>query len=161
MSLEVRIIPILTDNYVFVLRSADEVVIVDPGDHKPVIQKLNEWNWRPSKILNTHHHWDHTDGNIALKNTYGLDVYCSDYDKHRIPGADHFLSEGQILNIGDTQCEIFYLPGHTLGHIAYYFANEKCLFVGDTLFSLGCGKLFEGTFAQLFHSLKRLTQLPL
>ncbi|MCB0391036.1 MAG: hydroxyacylglutathione hydrolase [Bdellovibrionales bacterium] len=160
MSLNVSLIPILTDNYVFIIESANQIAIIDPGDFESVDSYLVNKNWFPDYIFNTHHHWDHVDGNLQLQSKYNLKIYCSKYDKNRIPGANSFLTEGDQIQFGNTFCEIINLPGHTLGHIAYYFKKENILFVGDTLFSMGCGRLFEGSHEQLFDSLKKISSLP-
>ncbi|MCB9024858.1 MAG: hydroxyacylglutathione hydrolase [Bdellovibrionaceae bacterium] len=160
MSLNVHSIPIFNDNYVFILQSEKDVALVDPGDFLSVNRAIIQLSLKPNFIFNTHHHWDHTDGNLSFKNAYDLKIYSSKYDMVRIPGVDIGLVDGQKIYFGDTFCEILFLPGHTLGHIAFYFPQESCLFSGDTLFSLGCGRLFEGTYIQMYQSLKRIQKLP-
>lgn len=160
MSLKVHILPIFSDNYVFIIQSGKDVALVDPGEYHIVNKKLEALSLKPQYILNTHHHWDHVNGNEELKERYGLEIFCSQWDMDRIPGADTALNEGQRLRLGETHCEIFYIPGHTLGHIAYYFPEESILFCGDTLFSLGCGRLFEGTYEQMYESLRKIKSLP-
>lgn len=160
MSLNIHIIPILNDNYVFILQSKHDVALVDPGAFLPVNEALLKLSLKPDFIFNTHHHADHVDGNIAFKEAYNLKIFSSNYDKMRIPGADEGLNDGQKIIFGDTYCDVLFLPGHTLGHIAYHFPLESCLFSGDTLFSLGCGRLFEGSYKQMYDSLIRLQKLP-
>ena len=111
-------------------------------------------------ILNTHHHADHIDGNIELKKKYNSKILGFNNDKHRIPGIDILLKENQNQKIGDLSFNVIYIPGHTKGHIAFYFEKEKVAFTGDTLFSLGCGRVFEGTHRDMFNSLNKLKKLP-
>lgn len=112
-----------------------------------------------SKKFSTHHHWDHTGGNLQLKKQGGVKVYGADSDKDRIPGIDVALTPGETLAFGKTSCKIIDVGGHTTGHIAYHFDNEKVVFVGDSLFALGCGKMFEGTPTMFWSSLERLRTL--
>ncbi len=160
MSLKVTLFPILEDNYVFIAESGGEIAIVDPGDAKPVTHALSKLTATPKIILNTHHHIDHVGGNLELKNKYNLKIYASEYDKDRIPGADELLSGGETIPLGNTSCEVISVPGHTQGHLAYYFKEDQVLFVGDTLFSLGCGRLKEGTPEQMLESLMKIAGLP-
>ncbi len=160
MSLKVDVIPSLKDNYIFVLNSGSQFAIVDPGEVKPVVDHFSSLiNRRPQFIFNTHHHEDHTAANLELKDLYRLEIYSSKYDKDRIPGVDKTLKSGDKIIFGDTHCQVLEIPGHTLGHIAYHFPLEKILFCGDTLFSLGCGRLFEGSPQQMLESLKLIKSL--
>lgn len=162
MTLEILQIPARSDNYIYLLHHAGsgETAVVDPADAEPVLHVLTERRWRLTHILNTHHHGDHTGGNRVLKAITGCQVYGYGPDAARIPAIDSHLQDEDRVQIGDAQAEVLFIPGHTLGHIAYYFAAEKLLFCGDTLFSMGCGRLFEGTAAQMHHSLSRLAALP-
>ena len=161
-------IPVLSDNYVFVLFDEDKKIaaVVDPAVAEPVLECLRELDAELIAIFNTHHHWDHVGGNKALlKHFPNLCVYGGIEDKNRIPGQQVFLQEGDTVKFGDRVGEVFFVPGHTRAHIAYYFPpiNETEtgeLFCGDTLFAGGCGRLFEGTPSQMVNSLSKLRALP-
>lgn len=160
-------IPIFSDNYVFLLHDVDRQIaaVVDPGDAKPVLSKLEELDVELVAIFNTHHHWDHVNGNLEVLQRFpNAIVYAGRYDRGRIPGQQVELEAGDRVKFGDREAEIFFLPGHTRGHIAYYFppvADEAGeLFCGDVLFSAGCGRLKEGTPAQMLNSLKQIRALP-
>lgn len=160
--LEVSQIPALHDNYIYYLNDTEtsETAIIDPAEAEPVITFLNQRNSKLTYILNTHHHWDHTAGNLEIKRATGCRIVGFSEDAHRLPGIDIKLKDGDTFRLGKSTAKVIFIPGHTLGHIAYYFASGKALFCGDTLFSLGCGKLFEGTATQMFTSLSRLKSLP-
>ena len=162
MALEIVPVPALADNYVYLLREPESglVAAVDPSQAKPVFDALAARNWRLTHILNSHHHWDHTDGNLELKEKTGATVVGPKADEARIPGIDVALKEGETFTFGNETAQIFDIPGHTRGHIAFYFPESKALFSGDTLFSLGCGRLFEGTPGQMWASLSKLKRLP-
>lgn len=155
-------IPALNDNFIFILidEKTNEAAVVDPSESESVIQFLNKYDLNLTKILNTHHHNDHVAGNRELVKKYpNAEVYAGSHDKGRIPCQKYFLNQGDNIRFADEKAVIYYLPGHTIGHIAYHFKlrnNEHHLFIGDTLFAGGCGKLFEGTFLQMFTSLKFL-----
>lgn len=164
MTLHIHFIDMLhvQDNYNFLLHDDVENVtaIVDPSEGRGVLAALKEKGWTLDYILNTHHHWDHTDGNIEVKEATGARVIGFAGDKARIPGIDIVAEEGQTIAIGEAQAEILFLPGHTTGHIAYYFEREKALFCGDAVFCMGCGRMFEGTPKQFFESLSKVAALP-
>ncbi len=161
-------IPALHDNYIFLLHdvNSNTSVVVDPGESYPVLQKLRQLGSSLTAIWNTHHHGDHVGGNQDLIAAFpDLVVYASAMDKGRIPGQQVFLQEGDRLTFGDRTAEVMFVPGHTRGHIAYYFAPVSAdqpgdLFSGDVIFSGGCGRLFEGTASQAVASIARLRQLP-
>ena len=111
-------------------------------------------------ILNTHHHADHVNGNLELKKKYNSKILGFSQDKRRIPGIDILLEENQKQKIGNLEFEVIFIPGHTKGHIAFFFSKEKIAFTGDTLFSLGCGRVFEGTHEEMFYSLNKIKNLP-
>lgn len=161
MGLEYLQIPIFEDNYIYVLHSSETnfTAVVDPGLAEPVIQLLEKNNWHLNAILNTHHHWDHTDGNEQLKQKYNCTIYAHENDKQRVPHWTKTVNDGDIFQLGPSQVQVLATPGHTLGHICYYFTDEKFLFCGDTLFSMGCGRLFEGSHEQMQQSLKRIRAL--
>ena len=160
--LEIVQIPVLNDNYLYLLHDADtdSTAIVDPAVDEPVINELEKRGWMLTHIINTHHHWDHTGANLALKEKYGLQIIGPKAEAERIPGLDHAVGEGDIINIGNSCAEVFDTPGHTNGHIVYYFAKAKALFAGDTIFAMGCGRLFEGTPKQMWDSLQKVMALP-
>ena len=132
--------------------------MVDPSEAKPVKEALGDKGL--DKILNTHHHWDHTDGNKELKEAYGAEVIGSGYDADRVPCIDTEVKEGDKVKVGECEGEVIFVPGHTRGHIAFYFAGSDALFCGDTLFAGGCGRVFEGTNKQMHESLEKLKALP-
>lgn len=160
--LEIVQIPVLTDNYVYLVREATAgvVAVVDPAVAEPVLAVLDARGWRLTHILNTHHHGDHVGGNLALKSATGCTVVGPGADRARIPGIDVEVGDGDVYRFGEASAQVFFVPGHTSGHIAYWFAESEALFVGDTIFALGCGRLFEGTPAQMWSSLERLRGLP-
>jgi len=160
--LEVELLPVLNDNYIYLLHDSDsgDTAIVDPALAEPVLAILNQRGWRLSYVLNTHHHHDHVGGNLQLKQATGCKVVGFVGDQQRIPGLDIAVSDGDSRQWGGQHCQIIATPGHTLGHIVYYFADAHALFCGDTLFSLGCGRLFEGNAEQMWQSLQRLMALP-
>ena len=161
-SLQVFQLPVLQDNYIYIIHNEDaqKTAVVDPALSEPVELFLKEKNWKLDFIFNTHHHWDHTGGNLELKEKWNCKVLGFKKDAHRIPGIDQQLQEGEEFTFGKSLCRILFLPGHTLGHIAYCFLEEKKLFIGDTLFAMGCGRLFEGSPQQMFSSLKQVKSLP-
>ncbi len=160
--IDVHILSALQDNYIYILRdeAAQLTAAIDPSESKPVTDFLSKKNWSLDLILNTHHHPDHVGGNIELKNKFNCPVYSSSYDLKRIPGATHSLKHENKLTFGASTFQIFEVPGHTLGAIAFYSKQDKLLFTGDTLFTLGCGRLFEGSAGELYTSLKKLAELP-
>ena len=160
MSLKVYTIPALQDNYVYVLKNETHIAVVDPSEAAPVIKFLQAREWALDFIFNTHHHFDHTGGNRGLKKIWSCEVVGFKGDSHRIPEVDKMLQDGEVFSFGKTLLEVIFIPGHTLGHIAFYLPWEKYLFCGDTLFGMGCGRLFEGSFKQMHSSLGKLKQLP-
>ena len=161
MSLQVTIIPCRTDNYSYMcIDSENNAFVVDPSEFLPVDIFIKENNLNLKYILNTHHHFDHIGGNIELKEKYDAKIVGSKIDKERIPGIDICLKEGEFFEFNGHKAEIIDIPGHTLGHIAFYIQSENIVFTGDTLFSLGCGRIFEGTPEMMFESLNKLKNLP-
>ena len=160
--LDIRIIKCLSDNYSYLIRDkkTNLVGIVDPSEFNPVDLEISKTYKKLDFILNTHHHNDHVGGNIDLKEKYNSKIICSIYDQKRIPGADIKKNDGDKFSLGETNFKIIHIPGHTLGHIAFYSEEASTIFTGDTLFSLGCGRIFEGTFEQMFESLKKIQNLP-
>ena len=162
VNLQVFQIPVLLDNYIYLLqdKNTGKTAVVDPALASPVENFLKEKNYSLDFILNTHHHPDHVGGNRQLKQKTQCEVVGFAEDAHRIPGISRFVKEGEELSLGPFLFRVLFLPGHTLGHIAYWFFKEKKLFVGDTLFAMGCGRLFEGTPKQMFKSLNQIKKLP-
>ena len=160
--MQIALVPLLTDNYGYLLHdpASGETGIVDPSEAAPVLAAARERGWRLTHILNTHHHHDHTGGNLALKQATGAAIVGPAPDRARIPGIDIALDEGETFRLGGAAAEILFIPGHTRGHIAFHFGGEKAVFCGDTLFSLGCGRMFEGTAPMMWASLDKLRRLP-
>jgi hydroxyacylglutathione hydrolase len=133
---------------------------VDPSEAKPIINFVENNNINLKYILNTHHHFDHVGGNSELKKKYNAKVIGFEGDKDRIPEIDTLVDDLKIWKRDNFEAKIYHIPGHTSGHIAFHFFKEKKIFTGDTLFSLGCGRIFEGTYDQMFNSLKKIKTLP-
>jgi len=162
MSVKVQIVPALNDNYIYLIIADDgqHVGVVDPGDGAATLKALEHANLTPTHIFNTHHHSDHTAGNQALKERFQAPVIGPADEAQRIPDMDQSVREGDVLDFGGSRVEIIATPGHTKGHIAFHFPDDAIAFVGDTLFVMGCGRLFEGDAAQMWHSLSKLRALP-
>jgi hydroxyacylglutathione hydrolase len=160
--LEVVAVPAFADNYLWLVHdpASGETAVVDPGDPGPILAEADRRGWRITKILNTHWHPDHTGGNLAVKEATGAEIWGPAGENGRVPGLDHALNEGDQIAIGAHPAEVWEVPGHTLGHIAYVFGGDGMAFVGDTLFAMGCGRLFEGSPDQMHRSLERLAELP-
>ena len=160
--MKVTPIPCLTDNYAYVINDDNSKIVgvVDPSEAQPVIDFLKKKNLKLNYILNTHHHFDHIGGNTELKKIYDARVVGFVGDKHRIPGIDIALEDNEKWTFGNSPVKILHIPGHTLGHICFFIENEKIAFTGDTLFSLGCGKIFEGSHKQMLASLNKIKKLP-
>lgn len=160
--LEIVQIPVLSDNYIYLLHDAlsSETAVVDPALAEPVLNILQQRSWSLTYLLNTHHHWDHVGGNEELKQKTGCTIFGPKTDQHRIPAIDVTLSENDTVSLGSHSARIIETPGHTHGHIVYHFNQDNALFCGDTLFVMGCGRLFEGTALQMYDSLSKLKQLP-
>ena len=154
-------IPCLKDNYAYIINDEHSkmVGVVDPSESLPIIEFLEKKNLKLNYILNTHHHFDHVGGNNDLKKKYNAKVVGYVGDKDRIPCIDIALSDNEKWFFGNSKVKIIFIPGHTLGHICFFFESEKVAFTGDTLFSLGCGKIFEGSHKQMLASLNRLKNL--
>ena len=160
--MQISPIPCLTDNYAYLIHDniSKTVGVVDPSEASPVINFLEKKNLKLNYILNTHHHFDHIGGNIELKKKYGAKIIGFEGDKHRIPGIDITIRDNEKWTFGSSKIKILHIPGHTLGHICFFFEKEKIAFTGDTLFSLGCGRIFEGSHKQMLSSLNKIKQLP-
>ena len=160
--MRIEIIPCLQDNYSYLIidENNNSACVIDPSEADPIINFVENNNIKLQYILNTHHHFDHIGGNKELKKKFGSTVLGFKEDSHRIPEIDILLEDNQIWKAQNFIAKIIHIPGHTLGHICFYFFNEKLIFTGDTLFSLGCGRIFEGTYKQMFDSLNKIKSLP-
>lgn len=147
-------------SYLLIDKKTGISAIIDPSEPAPIIQKCRERGIKPNYILNTHHHFDHTDGNLELKQLYGAKIVGNLADKHRIPGIDITVEPGKTFALGDSIAEIIDVSAHTQGHILWYFKKDKALFTGDTLFNLCVGGLFEGTPEEMFEALTKIRSLP-
>lgn len=156
-------VPALSDNYIFLLHDPQtgSAAVVDPAEAEPVLRQLQQLGAKLVAIFNTHHHGDHVGGNRQLLQHYPqATVYGGATDRGRIPGQQVELSAGDTVSFAQESAQILFVPGHTRGHIAYYFPQSGHLFCGDTLFAGGCGRLFEGTPEQMVNSLSQLRDLP-
>jgi hydroxyacylglutathione hydrolase len=160
--IEIRQVPCLADNYGYLVHCPGTALTaaIDTPDAGAIDAALADEGWRLSHILNTHWHPDHAGGNLVLKRRWGATVIGPRGEADKIPGLDLRVGEGDIVELGGLSAHVLDVPGHTAGHIAYWFEAESVAFVGDTLFALGCGRLFEGTAPQMWRSLEKLLALP-
>lgn len=157
---KVDIIPILSDNYCYVVQNGDQTAVIDPGEASTVIAFLEQNNITPDFIFITHHHFDHVDGVKALKEKYNCKVIVPKKEANKIAFYDQAVTEDSTLSLDTEKINIIETPGHTLDHICYHFTQSNLLFCGDTLFSMGCGRLFEGTADDMYKSFEKLKTLP-
>ena len=160
--IEIIQIPLLSDNYSYIIRDKKTNIsgCIDPSVAKDVVNVLQNRGIYLNFILNTHHHHDHVGGNKELKEIYNCKIVGSYDDQNRIPGIDIKLKDGEEFNIGESVFKVIDTPGHTIGHVCFYFKNQHFLFCGDTIFSLGCGRLFEGSYEQMTESILKIRSLP-
>ncbi|MGP1284160.1 MAG: hydroxyacylglutathione hydrolase [Parasphingopyxis sp.] len=160
--IEIVRIPVLSDNYVWLVHEPDsaETMVVDPAVADPVLAEAERRGWSITQIWNTHWHPDHTGGNEAIKAATGCTITGPEAEQARIPTLDRTVKEGDTVKLGDVVAEVIDVPAHTAGHIAYHLPDEKAAFVGDTLFAMGCGRLFEGTAEQMYANMRKLEALP-
>jgi hydroxyacylglutathione hydrolase len=160
--LTILTLPVLNDNYIYLVHDpvSGETAVVDPTVAQPVMEILDQKSWSLTYILNTHHHSDHVGGNLELKQKTGCTIIAPLSDQYRIPGIDRGVVDGDEITLGKHSARVISTPGHTSGHVVYHFADDNTLFCGDTLFVMGCGRLFEGTAEQMCHSLQKLKALP-
>lgn len=162
MSLTIVAVPVLSDNYVWLMHDAviNETVVIDPAVAEPVLAAAKTRGWRITQIWNTHWHPDHVGGNAAIKAATGCRVTGPAAEAAKIDTLDVAVGEGDIVTLGGLRAEVWEVPAHTAGHIAYYLPSASVIFVGDTMFAMGCGRLFEGTAAQMFVNMQRFATLP-
>ena len=161
-TLEIHQIPTREDNYVYLIRenSSGKAAVVDPSDAEPVLDALDQFGWDLTHVLATHHHNDHVGGVPEIKEKTGCTVVGPRADRDRIPGIDIEVGDGDTFMLYEAEAKVWDVPGHTRGHIAYWFGESNALFCGDTLFALGCGRLFEGTAEQMWTSLSKFKEVP-
>jgi hydroxyacylglutathione hydrolase len=159
--MEIVPVPAFSDNYIWLVHdeASGETAVVDPGDAAPVLAEAERRGWTIDHIWNTHWHPDHTGGNEAIKEATGCSIIAPD-EARRVSQVDRVVSEGDRVTVAGADAIVWNIPAHTAGHIAYYFEDEGMIFVGDTMFAMGCGRLFEGTAAQMFANLQRIAALP-
>ncbi len=162
MSIEVIIVPCLSDNYAYLLRdeATGKTAVVDAPEATPISKALQERGWGLDFILITHHHGDHIDGVPALVRAFNARVVGAAADAHRLPKLDQAVKEGDAVALGESMAKVIDVSGHTVGHIAYHFADAGAVFTADSLMALGCGRVFEGTMPQMWASLSKLAALP-
>lgn len=162
MPIEIVQIPVLSDNYVYLVHEPESgrTAVVDPALAPPVLAETETRGWRITDIWNTHWHRDHTGGNLEIKEATGAFVTGPAGEADKIPGLDRTVGEGDTVRLGDVEARVIEVPAHTAGHIAYHLAEDEALFCGDTLFAMGCGRLFEGTAEQMWGNFTRLMALP-
>ena len=160
--MKIEIIKCLQDNYSYLIidETNKNACVVDPSEAAPIIDFVEKNSINLKYVLNTHHHHDHIGGNKELKKKYNLKIVGFKNDKDRIPEIDILVDDKEIWKRNNFEAQIYHIPGHTSGHIAFHFFKEKKIFTGDTLFSLGCGRIFEGTYKQMFNSLDKIKRLP-
>lgn len=161
MVMQVIAVPALTDNYIWMLRdpASGTVAVVDPGQVEPALDTATARGWTIDQVLITHWHPDHTGGTAAIKAATGAMV-TGPAEAEKVTPMDRIVAGGDRLAVGDCTAEVWDIPAHTAGHVALYFAEAKALFTGDTMFAMGCGRLFEGTAEQMFANMRRFAALP-
>lgn len=162
MALEIVRIPALSDNYIWLVHepASGETMVVDPAQAEPVFAEANARGWAITQIWNTHWHPDHTGGNAAIKEATGCKITGPAAEFARIPTLDEQVKGGDVVKLGEVEARVIDVPAHTAGHIAYHFADDAAVFAGDTLFAMGCGRLFEGTAEQMYSNMRKLDALP-
>jgi len=161
MALEIEQFTCRSDNFGVLARNpaTGEAFLVDAPEEAPIVAAIERTGWKPSVLLITHHHPDHVEANLALKQRYGLTIVGPEYEKAKIPGIDRTVRDGDVIEVAGRKARVIHTPGHTSGHVCYAFEDDKVAFVADTLFALGCGRLLEGTAADMLGSMKKLAKL--
>ena len=162
MPIDIRQFACLADNYGYLVhdRESGATAAIDTPDPAAINAALAAEGWRLTHILNTHHHFDHAGGNLALKEKWRCEIVGPKAEAARIPGVDRAVGEGDTVDLGASRAIVRDTPGHTSGHVVYHFADDGAAFVGDTIFAMGCGRLFEGTAAQMWSSLSKIAAMP-
>jgi hydroxyacylglutathione hydrolase len=162
MTITIARIPVLSDNYVWLAHdpASGETAVIDPAVAEPVLSAAAERGWTITQIWNTHWHPDHTGGNAEIKAATGCTITGPAAEVERIPTLDRLVGEGDTVSLGAVTATVIDVPAHTAGHIAFHLPTESAAFVGDTLFAMGCGRLFEGTAEQMFGNMAKLSALP-
>ncbi len=160
--LDIHMFPCFTDNYGYLVHDSEsgETACIDTPEPEKILKELEKKKWKLTCILNTHHHWDHAGGNLDIKKKTGCKIIGPHGEASSIPGIDQSVCEGDEIKLGQHIAKVLETPGHTSGHIIYHFINDGTAFVGDTLFAMGCGRLFEGTAEQMWKSLQKIMQMP-
>lgn len=157
-AMQISLIPALSDNYIFLITQNGQAIVIDPAEAETVLRVLADQKLHLHAILNTHHHSDHTGGNLEIKEQTECHIIAP--DNRRISHVDELAHEGKDIRINHIDIQVISVPGHTINHVAYYFPAQEWVFTGDCLFAAGCGRLFEGTPEQMLHSLTKLSRLP-
>ena len=162
MAVEIEQFMCRSDNFGVLVRdpSSGAVALIDAPEERPILDAIERTGWTPSLLLVTHHHFDHVEANLALKERFGLRIIGPKAEAAKIPGIDQTVEEGDVLHLGVEEIRVIETPGHTTGHVSFYLPESEVLFAADTLFALGCGRLLEGTPAMMLRSLKKLAALP-
>lgn len=162
MAVEIEQFMCRSDNFGVLVRDpqSGETAIIDAPEEAPILAAIERTGWQPTLILTTHHHPDHVEANQALKQRFGLRIVGPGKEAAKIPGIDQTVSEGDVIRIGEEPVHVIETPGHTAGHVSYHLPQSRVVFAADTLFALGCGRLFEGTPAMMHASLQKLAGLP-
>lgn len=162
MALEVARVPVLSDNYVWLVHdpASGATLVIDPGEAEPVLAAAQERGWTISEIWNTHWHPDHTAGNAAVREATGARLTGPAKEVDKIAGLDATVDEGDTLEFAGHTAGVLHMPGHTQGHVVYHFADDGLLFCGDNLFAMGCGRLFEGIPAEMYANMRRFEAMP-
>jgi hydroxyacylglutathione hydrolase len=160
--LEIEQIPCLSDNYAVLIHDAETglTAAIDAPDAEAILKRLEAKGWRLTHLLNTHHHGDHTGGNLRLKEATGCEIIGPAVEAERIPGIDREVAEGDAIKFGASEIRVIETPGHTAGHVTYWIPDAHVAFVGDTLFAMGAGRVFEGNAEMMWNSLKKIMELP-
>lgn len=162
ISFQVNLVKCLSDNYSYIIFNtvSKKAIIIDPAEAQPIINEVENLGIKPEYILITHHHADHTDGNLELKKVFNCKIIGYENDSKRIPGIDVGIKDKGVITFENEEIELNFSPGHTSGHVFYYFKKNKIAFVGDVVFSMGCGRVFEGTLDQMYNSVMKIKSLP-
>ncbi len=161
MTLDIEQFMCRSDNFGVLARNpaTGQAFLVDAPEERPIVEAIERTGWTPSVLLITHHHADHVEANLALKQRYGLTIVGPDYEKDKIPGIDRAVRDGDVIEVAGRKARVIWTPGHTAGHVCYAFEDDGVAFLADTLFALGCGRLIEGTPADMLGSMKKLLTL--